>query len=157
MPTFSVGHSVTTSSLTVCILVLSGILSGPVDGWMDGGRVSEWWSGGGGIVCCEKKRIWGCSCIVAFVVLNGAPGDARGDTGRGLELDTPRVIWAITPGEAGAIGTHAASDRRRGAPLSSGHRTPPGQHCGAQRRGTLLISNALGGEDAHLCPRPRAS
>ena len=82
--------------------------------------------GGGGIVCCEKKRIWGCSCIVAFEVLNGAPGDARGGTGRGLELDTPRVIWAMTPGEAGAIGTHAGSDRRRGAPLSSGHRTPPG-------------------------------
>ena len=66
-------------------------------------------------------------CIVAFEVLNGAPGDARGDTGRGSELDTPRVIWAMTPGEAGAIGTHAGSDRRRGAPLSSGHRArPPG-------------------------------
>lgn len=114
--------------------------------------------GGGGIVCCEKKRIWGCSCIVAFVVLNGAPGDARGDTGRGLEPPrAARYTARDLPGEAGAIGTHAGSDRRRGAPLSSGHRTPPGQHRGAQRRGTLLISNALGREDAHLCPRPRAS
>ena len=41
MPTFSVGHSVTTSSLTVCILVLSGMLSGPVDGWSEGARDDE--------------------------------------------------------------------------------------------------------------------
>lgn len=36
--------------------------------------MSEWWSVVGGIVCCEKKKIWGCLCIVAFEVLNGARG-----------------------------------------------------------------------------------
>ena len=41
--------------------------------------------GGGGNVCCEKKKIWGCLCIVAFEVLNGARGVARGGTGLGLE------------------------------------------------------------------------
>lgn len=67
-------------------------------------------------------------CIVAFEVLNGAPGDARGDTGRGSEpLRAGRYTARDLPGEAGAIGTHAGSDRRRGAPLSSGHRArPPG-------------------------------
>ena len=66
-------------------------------------------------------------CIVAFEVLNGARGEARGGTGLGLEPPrAARYTARDLPGEAGAIGTHAGSDRRRGAPLSSGHRTPPG-------------------------------
>ena len=59
---------------------------------MSGGR---WWVGS---FVVRRRRSGGvCLCIVAFEVLNGAPGDARGDTGRGSEprgrVDTPRVIY----------------------------------------------------------------
>ena len=53
--------------------------------------------GGGGIVCCEKRKIWGCLCIAAFVVLNGARGTRAATRGGGwsprVRLDTPRVIY----------------------------------------------------------------
>lgn len=90
---------------------------------MSGGR---WWVGS---FVVRRRRSGGvCLCIVAFEVLNGARGDARGDTGRGSEPPRAgRYTARDLPGEAGAIGTHAGSDRRRGAPLSSGHRArPPG-------------------------------
>jgi hypothetical protein len=94
-------------------------------------------------------------CIVAFEVLNGAPGDARGGTGRGLELDTPRVIYRARRVRLEPTRVPIDAAGRRSARATA---RPPGQHRGAQRRGTLLlISNALGREDAHLCPRPRAS
>lgn len=102
---------------------------------MSGGR---WWVGS---FVVRRRRSGGvCLCIVAFEVLNRAPGDARGDTGRGSEPPRAgRYTARDLPGEAGAIGTHAGSDRRRGAPLSSGHRTPPGATPRCPAKGHLAV------------------
>lgn len=118
--------------------------------------MSEWWSVVGGIVCCEKKKIWGCLFVHRSIRgVERGPGDARGGTGRGLELDTPRVIYRARRVRLEPTRVPIDAAGRRSARATA---RPPGQHRGAQRRGTLLlISNALGREDAHLCPRPRAS
>ena len=89
--------------------------------------MSEWWSVGVGSFVVRRRDL-GVFVHRSIEVLNGARGDARGDTGRGLEPPRAgRYTARDQPGEAGPIGTHAGSDRRRGAPLSSGHRArPPG-------------------------------